>query len=278
MGGEVHGVELEYGEERLVTPDLEPKEVPLEIGNVNRILGLSLDEKAAAGLLSKMGYDYRGGKVSVPPYRADILGEVDIVEDIAIAYGYNNFKPTLPDFFNPGERIRRYDDADAAMRGMGFVETKTFILTNREKLAAIGAEKGVVAISNPSSVDFTVIRPNLLVDIIDTFAMNKMRGLPQKFYEIGVVQQGEGSGMRLVFGMMDKEVEFSSFRGCLQTLSRESGFRFELSKEENQAFDKETSCAVISDGKKVGVFGKVSRKVLERSGIVFDVYVCELEV
>ncbi|MEW6722176.1 MAG: phenylalanine--tRNA ligase subunit beta [Candidatus Micrarchaeota archaeon] len=278
MGGEVHGVELDYGREKLVTPDLEPAVMPLDIAGMNRILGLSLDEKSVSGLLSKMGYGYRNGSVSVPPYRADVLGEIDIIEDIAIAYGYNNFVPTLPDFFSAGERIGRYDEADAAMRGMGFVETKTFILTNREKLAIIGADKDVVGISNPGSVDFTVIRPNLVLDMIDTFAMNKMRGLPQRFYEIGIVQQGAGSEMRLVFGVMDKAVEFSSFRGCLQTLSRETGLEFELAKEETLAFDKETSCSVISKGRKIGVLGKVDGKVLEKFGIEFDIYICELEI
>jgi phenylalanyl-tRNA synthetase beta chain len=278
MGGTAYEVAVKYGKETLILPDLTSVKVKLELGEVNKLLGLELKDKDAAKLLERMGHGYKEGHVIVPPYRADILGRVDVIEDIAIAYGYNNFKPTVPDFFFPGKIIREYAEADAAMTGMGFVEIKTFVLTNREKLQRIGYVGEVVEIANPSTEEFTIIRPTLIADMLATFAINKMRGLPQRFYEIGLVQTVEGERKKVIFGIMDKKVEFSDARGSLQTLAIEAGFEFVLEKSTPGLFEPDISCVVVSKGKNLGVFGKVRPEVMGRFGLDFDAYICELEL
>ncbi len=277
MGGEIQEVTMEYEKETFQTPDLSERRMKLELPEVTKILGLELKEKEAKKLLERMGYRYEKGEVIVPPYRADILGNIDIIEDIAIAYGYNNFEKTLPDFFSPGERIEPFEQGDRIMRGMGFVELSTFILTNKEKLAVVGYDKKVVEISNPNSVEFTVVRPTLIADMLDTFSTNKMKGLPQRFYEYGIVQEKE-TKKKLVFGVMDKTVKFSDVRGYLQTLGRELGLEISLEKSEGKLFEEEISCKVLNKGKEIGIFGKVKPTVLDKFGLGFEVYVCEMEI
>lgn len=277
MGGQPYEVLMEYKGERFHAPDLSEKKMKLDLKEVSGILGLEVNEKMAKELLAKMGYGYSKGEVSIPPYRADIISTIDIIEDIAIAYGYNNFEFTLPDFFSAGERIDPNEEADRIMRGMGFSEIKTFILTNKEKLASVGYGGDVVEISNPNNVEYTVVRPSLVADILDVFSNNKMKGLPQKFYEFGLIQ-GKETRRNLVFGIMDKNIQFSEARGYLQTLARESGIGLSLEKKNHPVFDKETSCVVRNGKKDIGIFGKVSKEVLEKFGLGFDVYLCELRM
>jgi phenylalanyl-tRNA synthetase beta chain len=278
MGGIVYGVKMEYGKTSFAAPDLAPSVMKLDLGKVNTVLGLKLKEREAATLLAKMGYDYKKGRVLVPPYRADVLGLVDIIEDMAVAYGYNNFEPTIPNFFSPGETTKKYESLDVVMRGMGFLEIKTFILTNKEKIGETGHRGDVIEITNPRTTEYTVVRPNLLADVLGVFRTNKMKGLPQKFYEVGIVHGSEGVGKRMVFGVMDKKLGFSDVRGYLQTLAASVGLRFSLSKRKEGLFDEETSCVVVSDEKEIGVFGKVKKESLEKFGLGFDVYLCELRV
>jgi phenylalanyl-tRNA synthetase beta chain len=278
MGGTVYEVLMDYGKEKFQSPDLRRKALKVSLKEVNRVLGLELSESEMAGHLARMGHEYKKGVVYSPPYRADIMGLVDVIEDVAISYGYNNFKPTTPNFFCPGEGSRSYDEVDGIMRGMGFVETKTFMLTNKETLKVIGCDEGVVEITNPSSVEYTVVRPNLLLDMINTMAVNKMKGLPQRFYEIGMVQEGERTARRLVFGVVDKRLEFSDVRSHLQTLAAEAGFEFALTKVESQIFEGDISCAVMVSGKAIGIFGKVRKEVLGKFGLGFDSYICELQL
>jgi phenylalanyl-tRNA synthetase beta chain len=277
MGGTAYEVTMEYKKGKMVAPDFSDTKVKLDIKKMNKLLGLNLKEKEVKKLLLKMGYEYKGGSAFVPPYRADVMGPIDIIEDVAIAYGYNNFEPTTPDFFSPGEPIRRYDEIDGIMRGMGFLEATTFILTNKEKLERVGRRKGFVGISNPNSQEYTVVRPSILADILDVFAVNKMKGLPQKIYEIGTVHDG-GTKKKLVFGVMDKELGFSGFRGYLQAVAPGFGAGLGVKKKELPIFDKETSCAVVMGGKEIGILGKVSKGAAEGFGLGFDIYLCELEL
>ena len=275
MGGTIYEVKMRYGRNVFQSPDLKPKTVDLDIRKLNTLLGVELRESEVSGLLSMMGYEYTKNKIVVPPYRADVMGFIDVVEDIAIAYGYNNFKPTIPNFFSPGQTDQAHDYIDEVMRGMGFLEIKTFVLTNREKLKRVGYVGKLIEITNPSSEDFTTIRPNLVVDMLDSFAINKMKGLPQKLYEVGLVHTMK---KRLIFGVMDKNIRFSDVRGHLQTLGLENGFEFSLVKKDVELFEPDISCGVLSKGKEVGIFGNVKVEVLSKFGLDFQVYLCELEI
>jgi phenylalanyl-tRNA synthetase beta chain len=107
MGGEVYAMELDYGkalkECKVTTPDLKPEKISISLENANKLLGLNLKEKDLEKLLPRMGYEYEKGKVSIPAWRTDILHEVDIIEDIAIAYGYENLVPEVPKLATIGE-------------------------------------------------------------------------------------------------------------------------------------------------------------------------------
>lgn len=277
MGGELYEVTVDYGKTKHKYPNLEAKKMKIDVKKASSLLGIDLTSSEIKKLLEKMGYGLVGSQVLIPPYRADVLDFVDIIEDIAIAYGYNNFKPTMPDFFNAGKVDRTNEKYDNALRGMGFLEIKTFILTNKSKLEAVFNKEKVVEILNPSNEEYTIIRPVVIQEFLEVLSINKTKGLPQKLYEIGLVQKSK-TEKRLVFAIMDKKLEFSDVRGYLQTLSYETGNEYVLDKQENQMFEQQTSTRVMNKGRVVGSFGQVKKEVLGKFGIEFDVYVCEMEL
>ncbi len=276
MGGEIYEVAVKYQKETDVCPDLEYRKVKMDFERANGVLGINLGKEEALGLLKRMGYESEGGNVLVPPYRADVLDEIDIIEDLAIVYGYNRFEPVLPGFFTPGKRIRKYAALDALLRGMGFSEVNTFILTNGEKLKKIGYGGGAKEIINPSSEEYTVVRPTIIADMIDVFATNKMRGLPQKFYEIGTVYEKGGGKKKLCFGVCDRKLEFSDARGYLQTFMKEAGLNYELRERKDKMMEPPYSASVLINGKERGVFGRINKKIAEGFGLEYPVFVLEL--
>lgn len=280
MGAEVHQVKTEYIEDKkqIITPILEEKEMHYDIKKAQKLIGMEVSEEEAAKLLKKMGYKYKNKKITIPPYRADILGEIDITEDLAIAIGYNNIKPTMPNFFTSGKKIEKEDKYHAIMRGMGFLETKTYILTNERKIEDTEHQEKPVEIENQSNEEFTIIRPNLIASILETFEINKTKGLPQKTYEIGETHDGRKNKKKLIFGIMDKEVEFSKFRGYLQTLAREMNFEFELKQTALRPFDKEVCAQIEIDRNKRGIIGKISQESLNKRKIDFQIIVCEINL
>ena len=75
-------------------------------------------------------------KVTIPRYRIDILHEVDIIENIALGYGFNDLPAELPTFStiaNPDPK-RQFDQIlEQVMIGLGFTEIKSLMLTSEEQ-------------------------------------------------------------------------------------------------------------------------------------------------
>ena len=86
MGGKVYSMDLIDGNKKYATPDLNPEDMKADIGYINKWLGLELKESEAKKLFERMGYEYDGRRVKIPAYRADIIHQTDLAEDIAIAY------------------------------------------------------------------------------------------------------------------------------------------------------------------------------------------------
>ena len=138
VGGEIYSIRLEYPDGIKTTPQLTPTKMKLDLLYVNKRLGLSLSEKDAGKLLEKMGYGFEQGQVLVPAYRADILHQVDFVEDIAIAYGYENFQEEIPNVATIGEEDAFEKFAKKVREllvGMQLLEVKNFHLTTKEDLS-----------------------------------------------------------------------------------------------------------------------------------------------
>jgi len=92
------------------TPELKDKEFKLRVDDVHSIVGLKLDPETIASLLEKMQHTSKvvSGEeivVKVPPTRPDVLHAVDLVEDVAIAYGFNDVPESLPPSHRPGREL-----------------------------------------------------------------------------------------------------------------------------------------------------------------------------
>ena len=84
-----------------VTPRLEPRPFTIRPSYVDSYTALGLSAEQIVGLLAKMGHHAAPAgpdriDVLVPPTRHDILHEADLVEDVAVAYGFDNLKRTFP--------------------------------------------------------------------------------------------------------------------------------------------------------------------------------------
>ena len=92
MGGIVETVNVEYSDQVLVTPDLTPQKMTLNVDYSNDNLGLDFSEAQTIEALQKSRLDAKVAEkgildVTVPAYRIDILHEIDLVEEVAVGYG-----------------------------------------------------------------------------------------------------------------------------------------------------------------------------------------------
>jgi phenylalanyl-tRNA synthetase beta chain len=186
----------------MLRPDLAPKDMVLDVDYVRGLLGLELTQKDVAGLLRKMRFGVREGEgkvtVSIPPYRADIMHPIDLVEDVAIAYGYMNFKPQAPRLHALGraDRFELYsEEVRDYMVGLQFREVMTLMLTNNrdlfERMSAPTA-KAVEALK-PVSADQGIVRTWLLPSLLVVLEKNRNREYPQRVFEVGEVLAADGT-------------------------------------------------------------------------------------
>ena len=197
MGGTVETVGVTHPDGTVVSPDLTPEKMKLRVGYANELLGLKLPDAKVAECLRKCRLDAervtRGVlEVSIPAYRIDVLHEVDLVEEVAIGYGYYRLKPTRPTTVTTGEQHKMNELANYVrqiMIGLGFTEAMNFILTNENtQFERMGTEIGrVVRLANPVSTEYSIIRANLLPGLLENLSSNRHESYPQRVFEVSDV-------------------------------------------------------------------------------------------
>jgi len=164
-GVEVHEVHNHYPDGSvLTTPNLKPWEMELDNRYVNKTLGVEFTPEESLAELEKMGHSgtvvWNIIKTHIPCYRADIMHPIDLVEDIAIAYDYDNFEPNIPPLLSEaGEdalevfsrSIRNF------MVGHGLLEVVTFMMSNKDKLEILSFNKHHPYPQNLYEVDDIVV-------------------------------------------------------------------------------------------------------------------------
>ena len=193
MGGKVYQMDLKYKKTER-TPNLDYEKMKISLENTNKLLGLNLNEKQLKILLEKMGYSYNKSYVEIPSWRNDILHEVDLIEDVAIAYGYENFIPEIPDTHtigqeNPKEIIKR--KFSEILAGLKLIEVSNYHLTNKKDQFenmdfAKKDEKELIELKG-SKTDYTILRKDLSHYLLKNISNNIDCEYPQKIFEIGKV-------------------------------------------------------------------------------------------
>lgn len=267
LGGEIYEVKVNNEKH----PKLDYKKERIKLKEINRILGCDFSKQDIKKYLEKMGY-FVGGKIEVPPFRGDIIDYIDIVEDVAIGRGYEEFEPTIPNFFTSGKmtkRTKKEKEIRDIMNGMGFIEITTPLLINK---------KSNLKVINPCSVDYGYVREELMDSVLEVLEMNKMKGIPQKIYEIGVSYDNKKEKRKVAFVVMSNKVDFNEIRGILQTFVKEVDWKVDMRKEQDKRYKKD-KCAKIFNGKKeIGIMGEITKNFLEEKNIGFEVGYCEIEL
>lgn len=272
-GGEVY--EVKIGNETY--PKLAPVKMPIDAEGISKLLGEKYQKKQIFEFLARMGWANDGKSAFIPPYRMDVSHYADVAEDIAIARGYNDFKPTVPDFFIPGMLAYSNEDLRQVMIGLGFVEVVNYALTNEERLGKAGIPSVPIKIINPKTEEFTVVRTNLAVSLLDNLALNKTHELPIRIFEIGRAYEGREK-IHLAFAVSAESLDFATIKGVLQSVSLITKKDFAFRSSESRLFIFGRGAGVFHNNKKIGELGEVSPEILESFGVENPVGFCEIEI
>jgi phenylalanyl-tRNA synthetase beta chain len=281
-GGKAYSATVHYPHDKVtvLTPDFRNKRVDLSIKYANKILGLQLTGKRIAELLLTAGFGVE--KVSensvavlVPCYRIDIMHPVDLVEDVAIAYGYNGIEPLwreLPTTGSARPEQRLLDITREFMVGLGFQEVLTYTLTSPENLfAKMNCEKtSIVEIANPKVVTMTCLRNWLLPSLMEFLSNNQSVEFPQKIFELGKVtllDETRETKTRdeewLAAATSHVNASFTEIKSVLDVFFMNLGVNWQIKETSHPSFIEGRVGEAIVNGVNVGVLGEVNPQVLE---------------
>ncbi|KZT50432.1 phenylalanyl-tRNA synthetase [Calocera cornea HHB12733] len=221
-----------------ITPEIIPYKMTAHASYINACTGLSLTAKEAATLIERMSLHTSVSPnstddilVEVPATRPDIMHECDVMEDAAVAYGFNNLKKTFPSTSTVAQPLaigRLCDIVRRECAQAGWVEVLPLILCSHDENFAWMNRKDdgrtAVRLANPKTLEYQVIRTSLLPGILKTIRENKTHALPLRVFEtsdvvvqdpsresqtrnirnMGAVWCNKTAGFEIVHGLLDR--------------------------------------------------------------------------
>jgi phenylalanyl-tRNA synthetase beta chain len=171
--------------DKQITPLMSHRLCETKVSDINGTIGVNLSPDEICKLCDKMQLGpatYDGGKdtvtVHVPPTRSDILHPVDVIEDVAIAYGYNNIVQEIPATLTVGGPLPINQFTDLIRQEVaraGYMEMLTHGLCSiAENFTNLRRPVGpAVSLSNPANVEYEVVRTTLVPGALKTLAHNR---------------------------------------------------------------------------------------------------------
>ncbi|XP_030634632.1 phenylalanine--tRNA ligase beta subunit isoform X1 [Chanos chanos] len=271
---------------------------------INRRIGINESAESLAKLLTRMCLksEVTGEgdeiKVEIPPTRSDVIHACDIMEDAAMAYGFNNIVRTTPRTYTvanqlPLNKLTELLRTDLA--AAGFTEALTFALCSREDIAdKLGkniSETRAVHISNPKTAEFQVARTTLLSGLLKTVASNRKMPLPLKLFEISDIvlkddtrDVGARNNRRLCAVYYNKSPGFEVIHGLLDRImqllevkqGRENGYHIRAA--EDSTFFPGRCAEIFAHGKSIGHLGVLHPDVITRFELTMPCSALDMDI
>jgi phenylalanyl-tRNA synthetase beta chain len=267
----------------VTTPQDLSKPRTISIKTIEQALGQPFGAAQVKQALELYGYAVSGGKnhvkVTLPPYRQDLLHAMDVVEDVAISRGYHEFLPVMPAQFTVGglSRIEQLSDhARELMVGLGFQEIISNILGSpdnyRTAMRLDGTDWGrMVEVDNAMALTFSCLRQWLIPSLLRVETASSRAFYPHRLFEAGDVaipDPSEELGSRTVTALSGvlahATAHFSEIHSCLDVLFYHLDRPYTLEPLSHPSFLDGRAGRIVSDGVALGLIGELHPEVLER--------------
>jgi phenylalanyl-tRNA synthetase beta chain len=274
--------------------------VELRLSEVTRILGTRLERTEIVRILERLGFevaarDAEALLVRIPSWRLDVEREIDLIEEIARLYGYNQFPNTLPTF---SRSVVELPEAakDRKLRNrllaLGYNEAVSLSFLSHAEAEQF-SDVPIIEVENPLSEEASVMRTSLVPGMLSMLAYNLNRGNDNvRLFEAAKVFKAAGSDAveikRIAMGATGSALSpsvhhpgrpfsFFDLKGDVETL-------LDCFTHNPLCYDTDTaeyfhpgrSARVVMDGEPVAQFGQLHPEAAAARKLRQDVYIAEL--
>jgi phenylalanyl-tRNA synthetase beta chain len=277
-----------------------PSDVDVPKASVAALLGMHVPDADVMRILQSLGFDVEPSgdqwNATVPSWRVDIHRKEDVIEEIGRHYGYEHLPTTFPGVEQappPSDpRIARDRRARTALLGMGFSEAITFAFVEAAAAEPYLDGQAPVALANPLSEKFTVMRPSLLPGLVDVLSHNRRHGRPDvRVFEIGTRFTPAGETRGAAFAWMGlgtpdhwsgarRPVDFSDVKGVVEQLAALAAVQLTFTEAEKTFLVRGRAANILINGRPIGVLGQLAPEIGETRDLpaASEVYVAELDL
>jgi len=254
------------------SPKLEQKKISVNPSLINQTLGLDLNTPKIISSLKKSRLDAstKGKNIicTIPAYRFDIFGSMDLVEEVALGYGIQNLEPTLSPSQTLGQKHPssiNLQSISSIMTGLGYMEALNSSLTSKQILYDNTQRDSskIISVLDSKSLEHTILRDSLLPGLINSLAKNIHESYPQKLFEIGTIFNKTSSvteETHLCAVGSHKDANFSEIKSVLQSVIQSIfGKTCETKTTTHPTFEKGHVANITVDGKIIGIIGEISK-------------------
>jgi len=295
--------DLDYSEPfEDIKDEYDNPEISFSRTEIYKLLGINLQDEFIENMLNYLGIDYEitdsDIKFSQPSWRYDLERPVDLIEEFAKHYGFNNFESTLPIGSNKNDvgsywKLKKYLTDSLTSKNMYETQTLSFVSDESNKIFT--PEKISVEINNPIDQTNKYLRTNLYTSLLETYKFNLEQNNQSKmFFEINnIFDMGDHLKYDLIpnqiytlSGIVPKEVTNADRRNdstvndiyyVKQLLVSILG-ECSLQQIEKPGFHKNISYLVIKDDIILGHFGQLSIEMQDNYELDKPVYLFSIDL
>jgi phenylalanyl-tRNA synthetase beta chain len=295
--------DLDYSEPfEDIKDEYDNPEISFSRTEIYKLLGINLQDEFIENMLNYLGIDYEitdsDIKFSQPSWRYDLERPVDLIEEFAKHYGFNNFESTLPIGSNKNDvgsywKLKKYLTDSLTSKNMYETQTLSFVSDESNKIFT--PEKISVEINNPIDQTNKYLRTNLYTSLLETYKFNLEQNNQSKmFFEINnIFDMGDHlkyehipNQTYTLSGIVPKEVTNTDRRNdstvndiyyVKQLLVSILG-ECSLQQIEKPGFHKNISYLIIKDDIILGHFGQLSIEMQDNYELDKPVYLFSIDL
>ena len=258
------------------SPKLEYRKMTVNSSLINQILGLNLSSSKIISSLKKSRLDAssKGTNIicTIPAYRFDIFGPMDLVEEVALGYGIQNLEPTI----SPSQTIGKTNPVslklkslDQTMIGLGYLEALNSSLTSKRVLYDMTNRDStkLLSVLDSKSREHTILRDSILPGLLENLSRNIHESYPQKMFETGTVFATENPiSEKISFSGISahKDANFTEIKSIIQSaLNIGFGIKIETKTATDSTFEEGHCASIMLNNTPIGIIGKINSKIIE---------------
>jgi len=278
------------------------KTVSFKDSEIYNILGTKLDSKFITKTLSRLNIENSIDNENIsfisPSWRYDLDRPIDIIEELAKHYGFNNFESTLPygnnkndtgDFWN----LKRY--FSSKLRANDYQEVQTLSFVDEKSNSTFSPEKKYVQVFNPIDTNNKFLRSNLFSSLLNIYKFNLEQNnisakffeintifdnskhklyekIPNQTYSVGIITPSNITNNDLRGDVLHYDIHY--VKHIINNLIGD----YKIKSLSKPGFHQNYSYLIIKNRKNVGFFGQIAYDLMEEMNIESPIFLIQIDI